>query len=212
MLRIWRHRCGTAFDHRYPASFIITTTEGAQVLSRTSHTFTRLLVAAGVALAVAPMVSGFTVIVLPVGANPGALAVIPQTGELAVVNSGSNDVSIIDRYTNHVSTVPAGALPTAIAVNRATGYTYVANSWGNSVTAIYGYGEGKKRKTYSTGVGPSGIAVNGATNRVYVVNNEDGTVTAIDEANGTTTTIPVGTWGRWRCVRSGCRSCRLLRH
>jgi len=124
------------------------------------------------------MLSGFTVITLQVGSNPGALAVIPQTGELAVVNSGSNDVSIVDRYTNHVSKVPVEAMPAAIAVNRATGYTYVANSWANSVTAIYGYGEGKKRKTYPTGVGPSGIAVNGATNRVYVVNNEDGTVTA----------------------------------
>src|SRR4029078_4323954 len=80
--------------------------------------------------------------------NPGALAVIPQTGELAVVNSGTNDVSIVDPLTLHVSTVRAGLLPTGIAVNRVTGYAYVTNSWDNTVTAIYGYGEGKKRKTY----------------------------------------------------------------
>jgi DNA-binding beta-propeller fold protein YncE len=39
-------------------------------------------------------------------------------------------------------------MPVGIAVNRATGYAYVTNSWDNTVTAIYGYGEGKKRKTY----------------------------------------------------------------
>ena len=86
-------------------------------------------------------------VTVPVGVNPGALAVIPQTGEIAVANSGSNDVSIVDGLTNHVSTVHAGSLPMAIAVNLATGYTYVANSRDNTVTAIYGYGEGKKRKT-----------------------------------------------------------------
>ena len=161
-------------------------------MRRTLHLFAWFLVAAGVAIALAPMVSAFTVTTVPVGANPGPLAVIPQTGELAVSDIFSNDVSIVDRDTNHVSTVPTGALPYAVAVNRATGYTYVANQWGNSVTAIYGYGEGKKRKTYATGGGPIGIAVNAATNRVYVVNNEDGTVTAIDETNGTTATIPVG--------------------
>src|SRR4051812_15467408 len=120
-------------------------------MRRSVQTFTHLLVAGGAAIVLAPMVAASTVITVLVGANPGALAVIPQTGELAVVNSGSNDVSIIDRQTNHVSTVPAGALPAAMAVNRVTGYTYVANSWGNSVTAIYGYGEGKKRKTYAAG-------------------------------------------------------------
>jgi len=61
------------------------------------------------------------------------------------------------------------------------------------VTAIYGYGEGKKRKVYRVGAGPGTLAVNSRTHRVYVVNNTDGTVTAIDESTGTTRTIPVGT-------------------
>jgi YVTN family beta-propeller protein len=49
------------------------------------------------------------------------MAIIPQTNEIAVANSGSNDVSIVDPVTNHVSTVPAGSFPSAIAVNPATG-------------------------------------------------------------------------------------------
>jgi YVTN family beta-propeller protein len=161
-------------------------------MPRTVHTSVRFLLAGALAVALAPVVSAFAAVIVPVGANPGPLAVIPQTGELVVVNSGSDDVSIVDRGTLHVSTVHAGSLPAAIAVNRATGYAYVANSWGNTVTAIYGYGEGKKRKTYAVGVGPINLAVNAATNTVYVVNNEDGTVSAIDENTGTTTTIPVG--------------------
>ena len=150
------------------------------------------MLAGGVTVVLTPLVSAFSVVTLEVGANPGPLAIIPQTGEVAVVNTGTNDVSIVDRDTLHVSTVHTGSMPAAIAVNAATGYAYVADSWGNTVTAIYGYGEGKKRRTYAVGAGPINVAVNAATNRVYAVNNEDGTVSAIDDNTGTTTTIPVG--------------------
>jgi len=153
----------------------------------------RILFALTLAVLLSSFVSAFTVITVPVGDNPGALDVIPQTGELAVVNSGTNDVSVVDPVTLHVSTVRVGLMPAGIAVNRATGYAYVTNSWDNTVTAIYGYGEGKKRKTYLVGAGPGTLAVNSVTNRVYVVNNTDGTVTAIDDSTGTTTTIAVGT-------------------
>ena len=156
-------------------------------------TSVRILIASALAVFLSPFLSAFTIVTLPVGDNPGALDVIPQTGELAVVNSGTNDDSIVDPLTLHVSTVRAGLMPTGIAVNRVTGYAYVTNSWDNTVTAIYGYGEGKKRKTYPVGAGPGTLAVNSVTNRVYVVNNTDGTVTAIDESTGTTTTIAVGT-------------------
>jgi YVTN family beta-propeller protein len=87
----------------------------------------------------------------------GAIAVNPQTGEIAVVNSGSDDVSIVDRDTLHVSTVHAGLLPAAIAVNQVTGYAYIANSWGNSVTAIYGYGEGMLVRSSSSAPAVTGI-------------------------------------------------------
>lgn len=165
-------------------------------MRRTNDRFVQILTAGAVAVLLSPVVSAFTVITVPVGGNPGELAIIPQTGELAVVNTGTNDVSIVDPITYHVSTVHTGLMPAAIAVNRATGYAYVSNSWEKTVTAIYGYGEGKKRKTYAVGAGPGLVAVNSATNRVYVVNNTDGTVTAIDENSGTTTTIPVGTQPR----------------
>jgi YVTN family beta-propeller protein len=161
-------------------------------MRRTVHRFVRLVFGAAVAVALATIVSAFNVVIVPVGINPAGLAIIPQSGEIVVANSGSNDVSIVDPVTNHVSTVHAGSLPGIIAVNRATGYAYVANVWENTVTAIYGYGEGKKRKTFATGVGPVNVAVNAMTNKTYVVNNEDGTVSVIDENTDTTATVPVG--------------------
>jgi len=132
----------------------------------------RFLMASGMVVVFVSLVSASSSMVsLEVGANPGAIAVNPQTGEIAVVNSGSDDVSIVDRDTLHVSTVHAGLLPAAIAVNQLTGYAYVANSWGNSVTAIYGYGEGMLVRSSSSAPAVTGIdtaasvATIGATSR-----------------------------------------------
>jgi YVTN family beta-propeller protein len=162
-------------------------------MRRTVYTGTWIGLSASVIAALGPGLSAFSVVTVPVGINPSALAVNPQTGEINVADSGSNDVSVVDEFTFKVSTVPAGSLPAEIAINPVTGFAYVANSRNNTVTAIYGYGEGKKRKTYATGAGPGALAVNATTNRVYVVNNPDGTVTVIDEVAGTTATVPVGT-------------------
>ena len=79
-------------------------------------TSVRILIASALAVFLSPFLSAFTIVTLPVGDNPGALDVIPQTGELAVVNSGTNDVSIVDPLTLHVSTVRAGLMPTGIVV------------------------------------------------------------------------------------------------
>jgi YVTN family beta-propeller protein len=140
----------------------------------------------------AALVSAYSVFTVPVGVNPGSLAVIPQTGEIVVANSGSNDVSIVDADTLRVSTVRAGLSPTVLAVDPTTGYTYVANSAQSVMTAIYGFGEGKKRKSFATGAGGFGVAVNSVTGRVYVVNNADGTVTMVDSRTDMTATIRVG--------------------
>ena len=115
---------------------------------------------------VASASTGFTV---PVGANPGVSAVIPQTNELVVVN-GTADVSVIHNVTYAVSTVPAGVNPAFVVVNPATGYAYVSNSNSNTVTVLYGYGEGKKRKVVPVGTGPLRMAINPNTNRIYVAN------------------------------------------
>src|SRR5438874_12493559 len=89
--------------------------------------------------------SAFTSFTVPVGANPGASAIIPQTNELIVVN-GQADASVIDSVTNAVSTVPACLNPAFVVVNPVTGYAYISNSNSNTVTVFYGYGEGKKRR------------------------------------------------------------------
>ncbi len=165
-------------------------------MNRTRHLSTALILIAGCAGAWEATARAFSVETVRVGTNPAQSVVIPETNEIVVINGGSDDVSVIDGTTLKVSTVQAGSLPAAIAVNPATGYAYVANSWGNTVTAFYGYGEGKKRKTYTVGAGPMYVAVNPATNKVYVSNISEATISVIDEHAGTTVTVPVGSHPR----------------
>ena len=51
------------------------------------------------------------------GSGPDAVAVNPATNMVYVVNSNSNNVSVINGATNATSTVSVGYTPTAIAVN-----------------------------------------------------------------------------------------------
>src|SRR3989442_1017686 len=133
--------------------------------------------------------SAFTSFTVPVGANPGPSAIIPQTNELIVVN-GEADASVIDNTTSAVSTVPTGLNPAFVVVNPMTGYAYISNSNSNTVTVFYGYGEGKKRKVIPVGTGPGRMAINPNTNRTYVANCCNDTVTVIDGDTNSTTNIP----------------------
>jgi YVTN family beta-propeller protein len=150
------------------------------------------LTVAGLAWKFGLVASASTSFTVPVGANSGVSAVIPQTNELVVVN-GTADVSVIDNVTYAVSTVPAGVNPAFVVVNPATGYAYVSNSNSNTVTVFYGYGEGKKRKVVRVGTGPLRVAANPNTNRIYVANCCNNTVTVIDGVTNSTVSIPVGT-------------------
>jgi DNA-binding beta-propeller fold protein YncE len=70
------------------------------------------------------------------------------------------------------------------------------NSSSSSVTAIYGDGEGKKRKIYATGAGvayPYDVVVNPVTNQIYVGSGDVSAVTVIDGATHNTFDIP-GVW------------------
>jgi YVTN family beta-propeller protein len=158
----------------------------------TRRTLLVTLAIAGLAWTFGTVASAFTSFTVPVGANPGASAIIPQTNELIVVN-GEADASVIDSVTNAVSTVPAGLNPAFVVVNPVTGYAYISNSNSNTVTVFYGYGEGKKRKVVPVGTGPLRMAINPNTNRTYVANCCDNTVTVIDGDTNSTLNIPVGT-------------------
>ena len=63
---------------------------------------------------------------LAAGTTPWAIAVNPVTNTIYVVNSNSNNVTVIDGATNATATVTAGSFPDAIAVNPVTNMIYVA--------------------------------------------------------------------------------------
>ena len=139
-----------------------------------------------------------------VGSSPEAIAVNPNTNQIYVANTGSNNVTVIDGATNNTTTIPTGTEPLALAVNPNTNQIYVANAdystgGGNSVTVIDG--ATNTTTTVADGYGPYALAVNPNTNKIYVANLEGGngttdaggnTVTVIDGATNNTTTITVG--------------------
>jgi YVTN family beta-propeller protein len=67
---------------------------------------------------------------VPVGSAPVAIAFDSANGNLYVVNSLSNTVSVISGRTNTViaSPIPVGGLPEVIAFDSANGDLYVTNS------------------------------------------------------------------------------------
>ena len=64
---------------------------------------------------------------VPVGTEPSAVAVNPNTNQIYVANPYSNNVTVIDGATNNTTTVPVGTNPSAVAVNPVTNQIYVAN-------------------------------------------------------------------------------------
>src|SRR5205823_5163872 len=162
----------------------------------TRRTLMVSLAIAGLAWTFGTVASAFTSFTVPVGANPGASAIIPQTNELIVVN-GEADASVIDSVTNAVSTVPAGLNPAFVVVNPETNRVYVANDWSNDVTVINGF-TNQAIATIPVGEAPYSVAVNPLTNKVYVAVQGSGfyyapgNVTVIDGATHETVKIPTG--------------------
>jgi YVTN family beta-propeller protein len=72
-----------------------------------------------------------------VGSFPYGMAVDPATKELFVVNTDSNNVSVIDTSTwGPASSVPAGSRPTAILADLTNDYLYLANAGSANVSVI----------------------------------------------------------------------------
>ncbi len=126
---------------------------------------------------------------VPVGSDPGALAVNPVTNKIFVVDGAGDSVTVIDGASLATSTVAVGKSPVSIAVNPVTNQVYVADHLSNSLTVI----DGAALTTSSIAVGksPYSVAVNPLTNQIYVANS-DGTLSAIDGATGATATLQCG--------------------
>jgi YVTN family beta-propeller protein len=111
-----------------------------------------------------------------------------------VVNSGSDNISIIDIASRTVvATVSVGAGPFAAAVSHDKALLYVTNTGSNNVSVI----DVKKRAVLSTlsisGRSPSGIALSPDGARAYVANLESGNISVLDLGKKTEiATIAVG--------------------
>ena len=140
---------------------------------------------------------------VPVGMNPGALAVNPVTNKIYVANCvfssegmwPSGTVTVIDGATNATTDVPAGVCPSAVAVNPVTNKIYVANSGRDLQSASITVIDGATNTTttiadqHTPVLGVTAVAVNPVTNKIYVAFFEG--VTVIDgAANAIITTIP----------------------
>lgn len=156
-----------------------------------------------------------TTLVLPTGASPVAIATGSFTSlgraDLAVVNNGTNSVSIFlcngDGTFAAPTTLTTGASPVAIATGdfNADGNLDLAvvNQADNTVSIFLGNGDGtfKPGVTYATGTHPAGIAVadfnSDARPDLAITNETDGTVSLLlgngDGTFGTKTDTNVGT-------------------
>ncbi|MGC8630688.1 MAG: YncE family protein, partial [Thermoplasmata archaeon] len=67
------------------------------------------------------------------------ITVDPVTNMVYVVNSGSNNMSVINGNTNQiVTTIAVGKEPGGVAVDTKTDIVYVANSGSNNISVVKG--------------------------------------------------------------------------
>jgi YVTN family beta-propeller protein len=110
-----------------------------------------------------------------------------------VADPGSNQISVIDSYSNTVvTTINVGTLPWGIAVNSASNIIYVTNYGSNTVTVIDGY-TNAVTATIGVGTQPEGIALSPSLDEAYVANSGSNTVSVIDTTtDAVIATVAVG--------------------
>lgn len=119
--------------------------------------------------------------VISVGDGPDGIAILPNGEYVYVVNSISNDVTVIQTSNNTViKTVSVGNHPAKAAAT--SSHLYVTNWSSNTVTVIRT--SDNSVETYiPVGNGPGGIAVTPGGDYAYVANNNDNTVSVIQASN-----------------------------
>ena len=117
----------------------------------------------------------------PVGKEPEAIALNPDTNRIYVANSGSGNVSVIDGNTDKVvATVPVGDLPYTIAVNRLANKIYVSRTF-SDVTVIID-GTTNLPTTVKAGAGDA-VAAEPLDQGIYMTSYESLQMTVFDGAN-----------------------------
>ncbi|MHB8076998.1 YncE family protein [Desulfosporosinus fructosivorans] len=125
--------------------------------------------------------------------TPG-MSISSIINQIYVLNSSSNNISVIDGKTNtFMGNVIVGSGPFGIGVNSITNRIYVANFGSSNVSVIDG-NSNSVMTIITVGINPVGVGVNPTTNRIYVTNWGSHSVSVIDGyTHVVIATIPVGT-------------------
>lgn len=128
---------------------------------------------------------------LPVGASPIAVKVNPLNGDIFIVNSAGNSVSVYDNTNTLITTIAGvGNNPVAIGFNFSNQDMYVVSKGSSELIRI-------NTTTYSitgtvpTGPAPSGITFNLSNSFLYVLNGNN-TITIVRPDDSIRATIVVG--------------------
>jgi YVTN family beta-propeller protein len=127
---------------------------------------------------------------IPIGGQPGAMAVNTTTNMIYVPNQTLDSLTVISGATGDVVTnIPVGQSPFAAAVNPITNLVYVTVPTGPSVVVIDG--SSNVVTTTIPATSPGQIAVNPATNMIYLQNGSGASLSVIDgSSNQITETLP----------------------
>ena len=138
-------------------------------------------------------VANTVIATVPVGRQPGGMAVSPDGARLYVANSVSGSVSVIETSSNAVvATITVGAGPSFMTLTPDGTRIYVANSAldNNSVSVI---DAATNTVLVTVPVGETPLAISRDGTRVYVANNRGSSVSVIDTASNTVVaTVGVG--------------------
>jgi YVTN family beta-propeller protein len=122
---------------------------------------------------------------IPVGQQPGRVAITPDGGRAYVTNFGSDTVSVLGSGLG-TETVRVGRQPSVVAIAPNGRFAYVTDNGSGDVSVLDTAGRAVVA-TVKVGTRPSGVAVTPDGRRVYVANQASGTVSVIDTSNNTVT-------------------------
>jgi YVTN family beta-propeller protein len=126
-----------------------------------------------------------------------ALAAPAIARDVYVVNSGSDDVTVIDTATGEVAGEPIGVgdIPGGIAIAPDGELAYVANYLTDDVTVIDTATGEVAGEPIAVGDGPRGVAVSPDGKRVYVANEASGALVVIDTESSEVVGEPIDVGG-----------------
>lgn len=152
---------------------------------------------------------------VPVGINPGPIAIDSRTGRAFVVNDGQyggpdGSVSVLDTATGKVlHSVPVGVAPAAIAVDVSSGRVFVVNSQLHSskgpqgTVSMLDARDGRLLRTIRVGAIPFDVVVDEGTNQAFILNSYLPGYTDVKGANANVSVLDATTGRVLRTVDLG---------